>query len=679
MDNNNGGGVIAIVIFIILFLFFVIICIGIVLSSKNNNNSIVVDTVNGLLSACTTTPCSGDLACDGNTFTCKLPEGALCTDSTDCVTGLICSGICTSGPTGNINQFCPCLTILNYYCVSGPNNTNICKGGANASCGTGSDCISNICDNGLCAAGAADSAPCTTGSDCGSGFCSSGFCQQPGIATGTRGAACAGGCVNFVGATCNSTPAAPLSCVCNNGPDEPGTCSTPQQGILSSCSSNTPCANDLVCFTNGSPTECTGTTGCYCAFPYNNPNAAGTGGVCINGMTNNSSLQQCFNSRGLGCDNGGMCSTSSCGGPAVLAVYNFSNTSASNLGADFLSATNSAILPVSNLPGVISPYKMFAVSDLQLVGIDTIYLVDHTIGFWATKYNTLTGQTVTPWFQILPYQSTTTVSGTTTVQTLIDVGYFQQVNQPSQFLVAFHQTVTVGVNPPMSNDVLYLYTNGVGSAPFNPQPGSGLTGTQYTTANVPLTISYVDISPVNNVSAGGDALIVSAGSVYLKLASQTKYSIANITGGPFNGQAMTGTTGPVRFYYDVTVQGETGGPPVCPSNGSSPVACPSANNIAFVKPSVTGAVQYSGNLASLIMPVDRNNLLQYNVFDFDIGSNVAGNNFSGTIALNTSAAGTNVALGFSATNTAVPYRVSSTSRSAVSDNAFYVISVGSCN
>lgn len=679
-DDRNIGIIIGIIIFVMIFVFLIIVFIAWGISDPTTTLGEPVEVETGtFLSACTTTSCNNNLICDGTNFTCKLPSGVPCLLYSDCVTGLICSGLCATGDVGSLNQLCPCND--GYQCTKQIGGLTICKGLGGTQCGTGPDCVSTICNGGVCAAGAPNSFPCSMNSTCASGNCSLGFCQNFGVTSGVIGAACAAPCVTFgtAGAGCNSTDQDPLQCQCSAA-NTPGVCVTATQGILSSCSPFSGCGSSLICY-NDSAGPCTGTTGfCICTFPYDDPNSQAPGPNCINGMIPGSQ-GLCFNDLGLGCDVGGVCSSSQCGGGSIMASYNFATLDDTNLQTEFQGATTTSIIPVFPGPtGTIRPYKLFATSNGTT---DTIYLVDSIQGLLSIQYDTST-RIATSWVTNIPHTVTTTSGNTTTIKVLIDAGYNGTI-----FIVAYDETVTTG-GTSIQNDTVYTGTTLSNLVAFSPQSGSGITGTQYTNGGIPLSIDYVDISPANNVSSGGDTLISINGTVYIRQASQSNYSIANIIGGPMNGNQMMGLTGPARFYFDVTQNALGTGPTVCPAQGpNNPVACQSYQNISFVgrftAPPITfdQVLQFSGNIAGIALPLDRFDGVQYKVFDYSIYSPMTGMLGGSMITLanaynNGIFIDTVVSISFAGATTLVPYRVSSTSRVVTTANAFYVISIGSC-
>jgi len=693
--SNKESYIIGIVIFLLLFLFIGVVFIAIAISDRDNNTSNSVQT-GTFLSSCTTSSCNNGLICDGTNFTCRFPAGAPCSEFSDCVTGLICSGLCAAGATGSLNNLCPCST--GYQCILQENNLTLCKGSGGTTCGVDSDCVSALCEAGICATGAPNGFPCTLDIECSSFNCNIGFCQPFGATTGVIGSACSGNCVTFDGAICNNGPGMiPLACECLDGIGAPGTCVTAEQGILASCSQFAACGVSLVCY-NAVANICTGTgSACICVFPYDDPNIQATGGICISGMTVGFA-NECFNNNRLGCDIGGQCINTSCGGQSVVAKYNFSNLFDTNLQTAFIGATQTSILPAFSGPiGIIQPYKLFSTSNGV---VDTIYLVDSLQGLLSIQYDTNLNIILSPWIINIPH-ITTIVIGTTTIQrVLIDVGYNGFI-----FLVAFDETV---VGTTIQNDTVYSGVNLTNLTPFNVLSGpgfTGLTGTQYTTGGVALSIDYIDISQANDAEPiGNDVLISINGTIYVKQNFFTTYSIGIIIGGPLNGTTMSGLTGPARFYFDNTENAQGSGPPLCPGIGQdNPIQCQSYKNIAFVGPftsfSATGTMmsfdqvlQFSGNIASVAIPSDRFDSVQYKVFDFSIFSptngtisGATGMQGAGVIMLANAftSAGilidTVVAGIFGGATTIFPYRIGNSSRSVATANAFYIISTGSCD
>jgi hypothetical protein len=345
---------------------------------------------------------------------------------------------------------------------------------------------------------------------------------------------------------------------------------------------------------------------------------------------------------------------------------------------------------------------MFAVS---VGAIDTLYLVDNNLGFLSLQYNTASDTVVQDWTVLIPHQTTQTGATGTTTQILVDVG----TNAPQQgsiFLVAFFETLTVGSNV-TSNYTVYSW-DGANLTVFNPQNiGSGLPGTQYNSSGVPLSISYIHVSPSNQIQAGGDVLISFNGTIYVKPASAPFYNVGMVQGGPRDGTSMTGVTGPAYFYYDVEENSSASGPVVCPEQpgNSNPINCPPVINISFVAPFVSyqgsvmlNALQFSGNIAGTAQPndvfitSDPDDEVQYQVFDYNIYSSTSsapsgdppGMQSAATIMLASASVqntpiGNVVALNYGGAGAIVPYQIGTDFRAAASANAYYIITPGSCN
>lgn len=693
MDNGSNGSdsnygiIIGIVTFLIIIIFLIVVIIGFNISNRNNNNNRLQTQTGEFLSDCTTTPCSNNLICDGNTFVCKRQTGEICTDFTDCLTGLICSGVCSTGPTGSLNQLCPCNN--GFLCVTQSNNQRICKAIGGNTCQNNSDCVSGLCQNNICSSGSPNAFPCTNNIQCGSQNCSNGFCQNPGVISGSLGSSCAGNCVGYTGAVCIGTAAQPLTCSCVSGTGQAGNCVMATQGILSTCSNRSICANDLICYDTIGEICTTNETGCFCDFPYPLVNGVAPGSNCINGMRLGEN-NQCFNVNGLGCDSGGQCFSQICNGPAVLAVYRFANPNiAPSLRTNFIGATQTEILRALSGPtGIIEPHKMFGRSNGN---VDTIYLIDNNQGLFFCEYNPINNTIVTSWTLLIPHVLQLTIGTNINTRTLIDVGY-----NGNTFIFAFNEVISTGTGTIIAeNDTVYIAPrpNILDLQPFNYQPGSGITGTQYTTNNIPLLINYIDISPANPISTGNDVLISINGTIYVKASNASLYSISTIQGGPMNGNQTTGLTGPARFYYD-NIQNEGGtGAPVCPGNGINPIRCPSVFNTSFIGPfnaygsgTYEQVVQFSGNIASSFDFADKfNEGIQYRAFDYSIYSVAPDGIRQGSLIVLSNAYRNNifletvVSVNYRGSSSTVPYRVSQTSRCVATNNAFYIITPASCS
>lgn len=716
MKDSSAELLVGIIIFIILILFIVVIIAALYATSPITVTPNPNYQTGRFLAPCTASTCNTPLICDGVSFTCRLPSGSPCIDYTDCATGLICSGRCTDGPTGGPGQFCPCNP--GYLCVPDPSSGyTICLGAGDTPCGTGEECVSGVCDNGFCLAGAPVGYPCKQDLACDSGNCSlgrtgaTGYCQAEGITTGTVGAACNDTpCLGFtggvMGAPCLGTLDAPLECFCTT-PGVAGVCITESQGILSTCSPFSACIHDLlVCYGTGGISCTDSTQSCACFFNYNNPNEP-IDGACIPGMEAVGTV--CLNSSGLGCSLDSMCASQNCGGASVMAFYQFTDpTTGLTDGVAFPGAITASILPAFPGPAfgpTVSPYKMFGISNGPL---DTIYLVDHVQGFLSIDYNPST-RASTEWTQHFPYLQTSTIGTSTSQKTLIDVGF-----NDTTFLVAFNEILTdSGTGPTGNNDTVYTW-DGNNFTLYNFQAGSGIPGTQYENGtNRPLQIDYLDLSGPNALSPGNDVLIAggtgtTSGNVFVLDVRQgaTKYTLSRIAGGASGiaGTPMVNLVGPIQFYFNDTYNSDGTGGNVCGAtagNQNFQSACPSLYNIAFggtfrsfqssgSTPAIPDALQFSGSVAGIGLPLDPFGKLTYRVYDYSIYSprtsdppGMTGMTFATIVILASAYQGTVflqnvVALSYQGATTILPYNVSSTDRCVATANGFYILSRGSC-
>ena len=675
--DRNLGIIVGLIIFALLATFVIIIFIGVGLSDNQTNGTGQPTITGNFLAACTTSPCQAGLACDGINYTCKYGLGAPCSNAADCITGLVCSGLCATGPTGTLNALCPCTS--DYTCVSTPNSISQCKGIGGTPCTLNTDCASSLCVNGVCGTGSPNSFPCSTNQECASNNCNNGYCQSLGFISGTFGSACIDGCFGpgMTGAVCINTPGAPpLSCICTDGPNNPGTCTIANQGILSPCSNALICAENLVCLSSTGTTCAAGS--CSCVFPFTDPNSP-VNNECIPGMS--ISGAKCANNLGFGCSSGGMCTSNKCQGPSVLSKYIFTNSQGIASGTNFINATATQLTSLAGPIGLSNVHKLFSSSN-TVQNLDTIYIVDYGSGLIGGLY--AQGQsTPISWVTVLPYVQLTP-NGT---RTLIDAAF-----NGTTFIVAYRETSGAQVF-----DTVYYGPDSESLVPFNVQIGMGLPGTQYTTANQPITINYIDISQPNDISPGGDVLISSDTTIYVKTVTAAFYSVGVVQGGPMNGTPMTNVSGLASFYYDNIETLGFDGPPVCPENGSNPVQCPSSSNISFIGPFqpfgtpqiLPQTLQFSGNVAGIATPISTfTNNVTYNVFSYSIYSppgTITGGMQNSTICYiadvynNGLYQTTVVAITNTSTTTILPYRVSSSTRCLATALNIYILDLASCN
>lgn len=648
-------------IYLVIILIVVTLIITIIIAFALNRTtpppSTFVPVTGEFLAQCATAPTSCQsnlgLTCDGLTYLCKKVEGQVCESASDCATGLYCSGLCTSSPNGGLDQPCPCNT--GYSCDT-TQALHVCKADGGTTCTHNADCISQDCLNGVCTSGFANALPCSTNSQCSSEHCSNGFCQPPGVTTGMVGAACTGLCTGQVGALCS----AELACQCNNGEQQPGTCSTTTAGILSICSEVTTCSSELICYqpvTGGGAQLCTG-AGCACRFPYTDPNHPPTGIECIAGMSLENGI--CQNDRGLGCQNSFHCASELCSGGAVVTRYTFD---AAITPTAFLGTVATSARPVSgSFPFPNLRPRRFLVVPQPGGTAEALVLIDPVVGIVQVLVN-LQGTIINSWSVVL---------ASTPTRQVMDAAW-----NGTAWLFLYKDTTT-----PNSYTTVYTSTDFTNLVPFNVQVGIGLPGTQYTTGNAVITIDYLDYSRANDSSPGGDVLLTSGTTVYRKLSSQTHYSIPNIVGGEKNGQPITAITGPAMFYYDNGENLSAPGPPLCPSNDpNNPVKCSSADNIGSIS-SYTDFPQilnFSGDIAGWATPVDIFNTVNYRTYQYSIYSNGSMSNGGAVMTLNNTASGDGVIAITTHSQTAViPGWIGSESLVGVGESGFYLFSAASC-
>lgn len=610
---------------------------------------------------CLFDPCQSGLQCDEFSYVCKSQEGELCDSKADCANELICSGRCGTGPTGTLNQLCPCDSGLT--CVQSANGWSYCKGLGGTVCEVDSDCQSLRCIDGVCAAGLPDAAPCTSSDQC-ANVCQAGFCQPLGVFSGEIKSRCAAPCAPFEGAQCRQG----LVCACVDGVGEPGVCVATNAGILDPCAADEEfCAPSLTCY-NTTGGDCDSEL-CACYFPYLNPNQLID--FCVEGMSPIG--QQCFNNNQRGCSIGGMCASGNCGGPPAVSQIAFRLDDV-NTGTNFQSATSTAILPTVafNLPGVVDPHRLFVFSPAP--NIDNIYIVDRNIGLARAVYNPLAESPLLSWTILTPGTFSVTINSDTYQAQLLDAQF-----NGTNYLVALRLT-----DNSQTFDGLYIRSSAIPDntyTPFNEQPGPGFPGTQYTTDNIPLTIDFVDRS-VNN-----DIMITTNNTAFRKLAVNTAYSTPSVVGGTMDGMPVTNVRGRVSFYFDTIQNPDAPNPPSCPFvDFDTPVQCPAADNFAFVADFlppggvdiIPDILQYSGNLAGIAFPVNQFNSRPYIVDDYSIFSpQPEGMIESATIALTQIDNIFVIAINRSGTTTIVPYQASGTVKVAVG-RGFYVFNIASC-
>lgn len=232
--------IILIVVIVTLLVFVVAIFIGSAIADTSATVTFTPQT-GTFLTPCTTVSCQNGLVCDGTDFTCKFGEGTSCTSFSQCVTGLICSGLCATGPTGGLNQLCPCNP--GNICQSNENSLSVCKLDIGQNCTTSEDCITGICINGTCSTG-------TTGSFTEGLFyvCSNTEgCTGPLVCYNNRGNAC-GPTDNTCSCLFNyNNPNQSFNTECIKGMNFDSGTETCRNDPGLGCSINSDCANNTTC------------------------------------------------------------------------------------------------------------------------------------------------------------------------------------------------------------------------------------------------------------------------------------------------------------------------------------------------------------------------------------------------------------------------------------------------
>ena len=607
MVNND------VLIGILVFLLLVIIAIVVIITSTTSNKPATNDGVQTVqttfLNPCQNVTCGSGFVCDPTSFVCKKELDQVCFAASECLSGYFCSGKCVTGPTGSLNQYCPCGP--GYLCDEQEDGYSICKGGSGTTCSTNEDCFSVACINGACLGGYPNAYPCIYNTDCASQNCSNGYCQEPLFQTGALGAACAGNCVGWTGAVCTFPGS---TCTCFGQENEPGNCTESGIGFLLPCVTGYGICSDLFTCVAPSGLDCTSSnTGCFCEFHYPDttvtspPNFA-----CMGGMTAKEGA--CFGETGSGCVQSQGCASGVCSGPPVLTMFTFNSSPQNN----FFGSTGIAAVPISYGPNnATTPRRMFVDTSGS---IDTIYLFDMNAGVYSIQYDTQNQSVLSDWQLLLPIQSS---DG----KIVLDVSY-----NNGQFLVTYQ------VAGQVSGTVLY-----VGFSLDNLIPlirgnfsNNGQTGSQ---TEPGVTIVSADISPANDISGGGDILI---NVIDTRIPNQPVVSYVNAFGTQTYEQLFTTgvvpqtpvTTYPdlgyaARFYYDVTEKGPTGGPIVCPVNTTIPsgasIACASRYNVSYIgidNTTISGTtpLKFTGNLSPVSLPSDVHSGQSYSPISYSIYS-----------------------------------------------------------
>jgi hypothetical protein len=704
MASNEA--LIGILIFLILTVGIIIAIVTTTKTSAPPTNNPSQLTTTAFLSPCENVPCGDGLVCDNVSFTCKIPPSYVCYLASDCVNGYFCSGRCTTGTTGGLDMYCPCLP--GYLCDQQEDGYSICKGASGTDCTIGTDCFSLSCVNNTCLGGFPNAYPCFQNSDCDSKNCNSSFCQpQPtgGFQTGSLGSACADNCVGWTGSTCQ----VPGSfCNCLNGPNEPGICMEFDIGFLIPCVPEVGiCANIFQCSNIGG-TGCTfGQTGCMCEFPYPNQSVITPGLQCIGGMTAGVGGQTCLNNIGIGCNQNYVCDSGVCGGPSVLTTFSFN----SKIQPSFIGATGMEVLRVNH--GPTAPQNIVKLWGTSSGYIDTIYLLDRGLGIYTMTYNTNTQSVITDWVNTpipIPIPDS---------QVIFDVAY-----NGTTYLVLYQQYIPTGgvykllYSGTDTRNLLPVPTQQIPLIPF--VDGMQDVGFQQMYAN----ILSVDISSANDASTGGDILLnvyfpyqvpgdIDYAYTFTKQATESPenipYTPVTVVYPPYpaSGLISPGSIpSSARFYYDIEEVGSSGTTAICTKDGNlaSPgasIKCPSIYNIGFIGGNDMGypnistllGLQFVGNLSPVILPYDIHTSSAYTPQSYSVYSPPGIGMQGSSIITLSSAPGTpfgenlSTVLTYFGVSGPLPYVIGTASPSQnfnplavlATANAYYVFSIGSCS
>jgi hypothetical protein len=243
--------------------------------------------------------CGPGLICSSNNL-CINDLNTPCLSLAQCSSAAtVCSGRCTTGPVGNLNQNCPCNDGLS--CVPQASGFNVCKLNGGAVCATDNDCVAK-CVNNVCTTGRVEGQSCISSNECGTGlYCSIGFCQLNGITTGAQNAFCLSN--SIFSPNCST----PLTCVDNR-------CNSTFGEFGDNCT-NTVCNLPLECKVQQSAQVPTDTVN-VCIYKPNNK----CDKTCISGFTCTPGIptSKCLANTGMTCLANNNCTSGTCTGTPGL-------------------------------------------------------------------------------------------------------------------------------------------------------------------------------------------------------------------------------------------------------------------------------------------------------------------------------------------------------------------------
>jgi uncharacterized protein YjeT (DUF2065 family) len=540
---------------------------------------IIIPTPGGtgsFLSPCRVTTCPAGLDCDPVTLVCKQGAGSLCRNYSDCLTGYYCSGVCVTGPFGQLSQNCPCTAGLT--CAADPSRIGalVCKVPTGATCNVNGDCAADRCVQGLCVAPGPTGATCSSDVSCQSGFCDRyGICQNPGITSGQLGAAC----LRF-----QPTPPAGLGCgpglqcfTTGNTPSgagaTAGVCVGATSGYGQICTAQSLCVDPLLCININNGAQCAfgPTSICECNLSIN-PNNCTTAQACAENFVCNGAT--CLAGPGQACFAAApyqICQHSCDSSQGAILVLNRAPGTA--IGATSLSWSLHSKPP-------FKPQKLFSVIGTD--GSEFLYAVDQQSGFYI--YTASAG-----WRQLLSNIIMQPNGSLRLIDMASDGNIFVGV-----FVLTQNSPFFIGVVVYIVDPFEVVFT----PYPVNNPPPTGYPpGTQFdntSTVIAPLTIS---ISRPNNLSPGGDLVVLDQkGRILVRPKGDNLFSLSTKTLGTTDtGQPVTGTN--PQFYYDGSEQ----------ANGQT-ISWPSAKNFSYIGPtSVPGSnigtvAQFNGNVFGIFLP-----------------------------------------------------------------------------
>jgi len=621
------------------------------------------------LYACANLECQSGLVCDSTYGVCKLPGGSPCNQGSQCLTGLVCSGLCVGGTpaaiSGNPNDPCPCPQNMTCAAFSLNSQLRTCKLNGDEFCVQSTDCLSGQCQNGFCSPGLPDGSPCQANVQCLNQNCSLGWCQEQDRITGQEGAIC----------TLNGAPPcdAGLGCLVP-GTGTIGVCGQPSLGLSSSCTTTDPqnvCSQPLFCNNIDTGAGCQVNEICLCQYFNNNdlqPDPNGCVSQCTTGFTCTDG--QCLGDLGQACTSGPQCQSGVCGANGIIyrGVYSFFN------------------LDTNLVDTTTTPSAALGSFTVSWTPVFTNVLANAT----RLTYNTgSAGQDIV--YYVIPGSSATPLTtGVIRADTNANVapGFITNANgsftlkdavmgqTPETSLIVYNQ-----VSGSTSGDVIYDLTG----QPYNPTPGAAFPGTQYS-GGVALNISSFDVTPTD------DVLIVDTdGNLYVKPGGQQFYTLAR------NNQGVTlGQVSFARFYSDISQSITVDSCADCPTStcNATSLVCqlnsPSYLNLGYVAsdPVYGDIVQFTGNLEGSLYPVydptrggGSGDPSKFNTLSFSSYSDPVAGITGGTliiVATNQANFQTNVFLTPGGGVQAVPGYVDGSSLVLGSTSALYLYSPRSC-